>query len=88
MTLHEFLDSCGIVKWSNMAKANQLQQHKRKIISYLRRGLNYNAIMLLINPSLEHEMTYHGFRAWILKNIKNDKNVSQAKQLENNGDGQ
>lgn len=70
-----------------MAKANQLQKHKKKIIYYRRKGLNYNAIMLLINPLLAHEMTYHGFRAWILKNVENDKNVSQVKHLKNDGDG-
>ena len=68
-----------------MSKANQLQKYRRRIISYLEKGLNYNAIMLLINPLLAHKMTYHGFRAWILKNIENSKNVSLAKQIKKDG---
>ena len=85
MTL--ILNECQIY-WSDMAKANQLEKHKRKIILYLKRGLNYNAIMLLINPLLTHKMTYHGFRTWILKNIEEPKIVSQAKQFKKDGEGQ
>lgn len=49
-------------------KANQLLAHKRLIKKYLAQGLNIRAITILLKPKLAHEMTYHGVRAWLLRN--------------------
>jgi|GEM_PF-3778006 len=66
----------------SLLKANQLSAHKKEIEKYVGLHLSIAAIHKIINPKLNHKMTYQGVRTWMIKN----NIVSHVKREENSNE--
>jgi len=69
-------------KVGSLLKANQLSAHIKEIKKYVDLNVSIAAIHKIINPKLNHKMTYQGMRTWMINNniishVKRKKNSDE-----------